>query len=112
MDTVPGLKALQERKRVLLVESDLHRHVIKVELARMGYALARYRRGYFWVHSAWRWAAPLAGFLLARKFKKTAGSFAKGSALLGMARSLWTIWSARRNGTQSADAPPPHSGRL
>jgi len=102
LDTIPGLKELQARKRELLLESELNRQVLRVEVSRIRCRVDLYRRRYGWAQSAWKWAAPVAGFLLARKFKKTAGAFAKGSMLLGAARSLWGYWTSR----QDRDHPP------
>jgi hypothetical protein len=96
---------LRDRKRELLLESELNRHVVRVEVGRIRCRVDVYRRRYGWAQSAWKWAVPVAGFLLARKFKNTAGVFAKGSMLLGAARSLWGYWTSRqdRDGPPSAD---------
>jgi len=96
LDTVPGLKALQARKRELLLESELNRQVLRVECANIAIEAGRFRRGYGWAQSAWTWAAPLAGFLLARKRGKAAGMFAKGSLLFTAARTGWKLWTTMR----------------
>jgi hypothetical protein len=94
------LKELQARKRNLLVESDLNRQVLRVELERIRFRGEQFRRGYGWAHNIWKWGAPVAGLLFARRFKKTAGAFAKGSVLVNVARSLWRFWEdSGRRGT-------------
>lgn len=103
MDTVPGLKELQARKRDLLIESDLNRQVLRMEVARLHFRGEQLRRGYGWVQGFWKWGAPVAGFLLARKFKKAAGVFAKGSVLAGVARSLWHWWRESRQDSSNSD---------
>jgi hypothetical protein len=96
VDTVPGLKALQARKRELLLESELNRQVWRVEAGQLRLKVERLQRGYDWAQHAWGWAGPVAGFLLARKFKKTAGAFSGGSILLNALKSAWKFWASRR----------------
>jgi len=83
------LNQVQARKRELLLESELNRQVLRVEGSKLLFRAEQFKRGYGWAASAWKWAGPLAGFLLARKFKKTAGAFAKGSLLLAVLRAFW-----------------------
>ena len=97
MDTVPGLKVLQARKHELLLESELNRQVLRVECGKLAFKAEKFQRGYGWAQSAWTWAAPLAGFLLARKQGKAAGVFAKGSLLLTAVRTGWKLWTAMRD---------------
>lgn len=96
MDTVPGLRELQARKRDLLLESELNRQVLRVEFGNLAVESERLQRGYGWVRSAWAWGAPLAGFLLARKQGKRAGAFTQGSLLLGALRAGWKTWTVLR----------------
>lgn len=104
MDTVPGLKELQARKRDLLVESGLNRQVLRVEVERIRFRGEQLRRGYDWAQNLWKWGVPVAGFLLARKFKKTAGAFAKGSVLVSAARAIWRFWEDSKGGPPNPDA--------
>ena len=103
MDTVPGLKQLQARKRELLLESDLNRQVWRVEVGRLCLRAEKFQRGFDWASSAWKWAAPVAGFLVARKLKRTAGAFAQGSLLTTALKTAWKFWQARKS-------PPTASG--
>ena len=88
------------------MESDLNRQVLRVEVEKLRFCGEQFRRGYDWAHHLWKWGAPVAGFLLARKFKKTAGAFAKGSLLVNAARAIWRFWENSRNG-----APNPDGGK-
>lgn len=98
MDTVPGLREAHERQRELLLESELNRQAFRVEFGRVRCRVEQYRRGFQWAQDAWRWAAPLAGFLVARRLaKRTSGIFAKGSRLATLARSAWKIWDIWRS---------------
>ena len=105
MDTVPGLKQLQARKRDLLLESELNRQALRVELGRMRFRAEQFQRGYGWAYTAWKWVAPLAGFLMARRFKKTASVFAKGSLLATVLRTLWKFWEVRQEKPTDPDSP-------
>jgi len=106
LDTVPGLRELQQRKKELLLESDLNRQAIRLECSRIGYRLAQLRRGYGWAQHAWTWAVPVAGFLLARKLKTRSGLFAKGSLILSLLRSGWRFWEQARDRTQNHEPRP------
>ena len=97
MDTVPGLRALQARKRELLLESELNRQLLRVECANLAFHAGRFQRGYGWAQRAWTWAAPLTGFLLARKRGKAAGAFAKSSLLVTALSTGWKLWTAMRS---------------
>ena len=97
MDTVPGLKKLQVRKRELLLESELNRQVFRLEVGRLRFRAEKFQRGFDWASNAWKWAAPVAGFLVARKFKKTAGAFAQGSLLTTALSTAWKFWQSRKS---------------
>jgi hypothetical protein len=91
------LRALQARKHELVLESELNRQVLRVECGKLAFKAGQFRRGYAWAHSAWNWAVPLAGFLLARKQRKVPGGvFAKGSFLITALRAGWKVWKAMR----------------
>jgi hypothetical protein len=91
------LKAIQARKHELLLESELNRQVLRVECGKLAFKAGQFRRGYGWAQSAWTWAAPLAGFLLARKRGKATRVFAKGSLLFTALRAGWKVWTAMRD---------------
>ena len=104
MDPAPGLSALRDRKRELLVESELNRQLLRVEVGRIRFQTERLKRGYGWAHGAWKWVAPIAGFLFARKLNKTGGAFAKGSSLLTAFGALWKAWDFLRTKAPAAGA--------
>jgi hypothetical protein len=89
-----GLEALQIRRRQLLAESALNRQVLQLELSHIQFRLERFKRN--WLQTGWKFATPVAGFLLARKFKMAQGLFAKGSFALLILRKLWEVWQSRR----------------
>jgi len=93
MDPIPGLKALQSRKRDLLLESDLNRQGLRLEMARLrlrGESLSNsFARSQGWM----KWVAPVAGFFVARRFARTPGVLSKGSMLISLAGTAWKLWS-------------------
>jgi hypothetical protein len=107
MDPIPGLKGLLERKRDLLLESDLNRQAIRLELARLRMQGERWRSGLTRGYSWWNWLAPVAGFLVARKLSKTSGAVAKGSLVASLVGAAWKIWNARRSTTSPDLEPKP-----
>ena len=88
------MKRLDERRRDLLTESEINRQVLRLEFQQLQVRFDRSREA--WLHHAWTWAAPLAGFFIARQFTRTSGLFAKGSLLVGVLGRLWEFWQRRR----------------
>lgn len=104
MDTVPGLRELQERRRELLLESELNRQVLRLEVDQLSIRVGEFQRKFGWAQSAWKWAAPIAGILLARKFKKTGHAFARGSFLITAVQTGWKIWQSLRSNRAESDS--------
>jgi hypothetical protein len=78
----------------------MNRQALRIECGRIHARLEQFQRGFNWSRYAWAGLAPVAGFLLARKFKTTSGIFSKGSLLAGALRSAWRLWEnfrARRS---------------
>jgi hypothetical protein len=71
------------RKHQLLLESDLNRKVLQIELGQWQLQAARWNARLGVAHTAWRVVNPLAQFFVARK---------TGSLL----RSLWQLIARRR----------------
>lgn len=94
MAAFQGLDALQARKRDLLAESDINRQVLQLETGHVRFRIERFKHG--WLRRGWKWAAPVAGFVFAQKFKKAGGVFAKGSLALLALRKLWEAWQRRK----------------
>ena len=93
MDTVPGLAKLQERKRELLLESELNRQILSVEVRVLSFRAGRLKRGFGFAQNSWKWAVLVAGFLLARKLTgKKMGVFAWGSMIVYSLQGAWKIW--------------------
>lgn len=96
MDTIPGLSKSNRCKRALVLESELNRQVLRVEFGRIRVQAERLKHGYGWAQGAWKWAVPVAGFLLARKLKRSGGFFAKGSFIMTALGSAWKMWRSVR----------------
>jgi len=88
------LDTLQARKRDLLVVSDINRQMLQSEMDHIRFRMEQIKHN--WLSRGWKWAAPVAGFLFARKFKKTGGMFAKSSLALLLLRTLWAAWLGRK----------------
>lgn len=88
---------LQKRKQELLLESNLNRQILRLELEQLQMQLDRFRQQ--WRRNIWVWVAPLAGFLFARKLSRPAGFLAKSSALLTLLTRLLELWLSSRSKT-------------
>jgi hypothetical protein len=83
------LTKLRERKRALQIESDLNRQVLVLEYEQLRLRTSRLKSGAGQFLLSWKWLAPVAGFLLARKFKRVGGFFSGGSLGWLLLRQLW-----------------------
>lgn len=93
MSAPSGLKAIQARKRDLLLESELNRQVLQLELGQIGLRFDRVRRDL--VTGPWKLGFALAGLLFAlrlKRVKKVLGS----SFGLFLLRRLWEYLSKSR----------------
>jgi hypothetical protein len=79
----------------------LNRQALRVEVMRVQLAVNRVRHGLSTGQSLWKWMAPVAGFLVARKFGQ-AGAVAKSSAVLAIGKALWSAWRDRRRSDDGA----------
>lgn len=96
MDTISGLSDLERRREALLVESELNRQALRLEVLSVSSAIERIRHGFVSGQSLWKWLAPIAGFFIARKLSKSSANGFKTSSVLSMGRALWTAWRDRR----------------
>jgi hypothetical protein len=103
---IQKLDALQIRKQELLAESTVNRHVLRLETGSIQLRLERFKLG--WWQTGWKFAAPLAGFLVARKFKAADGLFRKGSLALLILRKLWQLWRSRNALNRSQERAGEH----
>lgn len=78
----------------MLTESAINRQVLRLELSQIELRVERFKRS--WWQAGWKFGAPVAGFLLARKFKMADGIFSKGSFALLALRKLWGFWQGRK----------------
>lgn len=88
---------LQKRKQELLLESELNRQILRLELDQLRLQVDRVRQ--HWLRNIWVWVAPVAGFIFARKLSRPAGFLAKGSAVLSLLTRLLDLWLASRSKT-------------
>ena len=109
MHTTPGLNALRQRRAALLLESELNRQALRVEILRARISVDRARDGLLSGPQLWRWLAPIGGFLIARKLGGKSGTFAKGSALIAVGRALWSAWKDRRRPSSDPEAGRNHA---
>jgi hypothetical protein len=106
VDTIPGLTESNARKRALVIESELNRQILRVEFGRIHVHTERLKHGYGWAQGAWKWAVPVAGFLLARKFKHAPGVFTKSSFVMTALGALWKVWQIARAKHPGPASPP------
>ena len=55
------LAQLQERKKELLLESDINRQILRVEYCQLKLKASEWKRGLLKARTAYHWMAPLAG---------------------------------------------------
>ena len=87
------MNLIEERKRELLLESDLNRQVMQLESEQFSLRLRQIRRGV--LGSRWKLLAPVAGLLFAWRFRAFKGFLKSGVGLL-LLRKLWDSVVGRR----------------
>ena len=88
MASTQRLSSLQERKRKLLLESDINREVILLEVRHLGSRLNPYRA--IWSGNRWTLLAPIAGIFVAWKLRGVR-KLLGGSFGLFVLKRLWAI---------------------
>jgi hypothetical protein len=78
-----GLAELRQRKKELLLESDINRQIARVEFCQLQLKAAEWRRGLLKMRTAAQWLAPLAG---------------AGFGIMAMRKRLGRQVSAKHNG--------------
>ena len=96
MDTISGLSDLERRRKALLVESELNRQALRLEVLHICMTVERVRHGFVSGQAIWKWLAPVAGFFLARKLSRFGTDGTKATSFLGIGRALWSAWRDRR----------------
>lgn len=91
MAAFEGLKLLADRKRQLLLESQIHRQVTTLELEMLKIRLDRARGGLLALPRLWKVALPVAGFILASRLKRGAWFFTKGTVKLMALFKAWRL---------------------
>lgn len=82
-----GLAELRQRKKELLLESDINRQILRVEFCQVKIKAIEWKRNLLKVRTAYNWVAPAAGIAF---------------AVLGMRKKMRT--SARHNGRSTGKA--------
>jgi len=59
------LAELRQRKKELLLESDINRQILRVEACQLKLKAVEWKRGLFKVRTAYNWIAPAAGIFFA-----------------------------------------------
>jgi hypothetical protein len=83
------LEKLRQRKKELLLESDINRQIVRVEVAQLQIKASEWRHRLFKVRTAYNWMAPMAGI---------------GLAFWGMRRKMKAQTRAHHNGHGSGKA--------
>jgi hypothetical protein len=96
VDPFGALKEFEARKKDLLLESEINRQIIQLEVQQLRHRLESLKSRWTQAQSVWKWALPIAGFLFARKFNRTAGLFTMASGLIPTLRKLWRGWTEAR----------------
>ena len=78
-----GLAALRQRKKELLLESDINRQILRVEVCQLQIKATEWRQNLLKVRNAYKWIAPLAGV---------------GFGIYSVRKKLQGATGARRNG--------------
>jgi len=104
MDPIPGLKALQARKRDLLLESEVNRQLFRLELTKLQLSVDRLRRGFTSGSNLWKLLVPLTGFFMGRRFSRNSRLMTKGSVIVSLLGAAWKVWNAFKR-TQPAEVP-------
>jgi hypothetical protein len=104
MVAIPGLKELESRKRDLVLESEVNRQLLHLEVTKIRLSFARLRSSFTGGRGLWKWLAPVAGFVVARRFSGGSGVMAKGSMLISLLGSVWKLWNAMKK-RGPVDAP-------
>jgi hypothetical protein len=88
---------LQRRREALLVESELNRQALRLEVMQINLTIDRLRHGWVSGQTIWKLAAPIVGFLIARRFSRSgAGRSANASSVFSIGRGLWNSWQEWR----------------
>ena len=93
------MKRLQARKQDLLVESAINRQILRLECEQLRFRAEGWRSQWTRAQDVWKWAAPIAGFFFARKFRPAAGAFTAAAGWIPPLRKLWAAWREKRHRT-------------
>ena len=98
MDTVPGLRTIEQRKRDLVLESELNRQVLRLQAGELNCHLDRFLGGLTSARSLWKLAVVAGGVMAARRVTKSAGILGQATSIVGIAGVAWKAWQRWRTG--------------
>jgi hypothetical protein len=80
-----GLAALRQRKKELLLESDINRQILRVEVCQLQIKATEWRQNLLKIRNAYKWIAPLAGvgfgiYSVRKKLHRATGAKRNGRA--------------------------------
>ena len=94
MLTLPGLKGIRARKRDLLIESELNRQIIRLEIEQVRFRAEQLKQTCGWLRSLWKWMPPVAGFFMAGRRRQSESGWAPGAGGAGFVGRLWGAWQS------------------
>jgi len=97
VDTVPGLRSIEQRKRDLLLESELNRQVLRLQAGELNCHLDRFRGGLTSARSLWKMVAVVGGVIAAGRVTKSAGILGIASSIVGITGVAWKAWQSWRS---------------
>lgn len=83
------MSVLEQRRKELLLESEMNRQVLHLEAEQLRSQIGQMRMGV--LSGKWKFLAPLAGMLMVWKFKKMGGFLKSGVGLL-LLRKAYDKW--------------------
>ncbi len=95
----PGIELIQARKRELLMESELNRQVLHLELRQIGLRIENLRRG--WLTGPWTLVAAVGAFLLALRMRRMRRALSSSFGLYLLRRLLDFLGRSRTGGSES-----------
>jgi hypothetical protein len=104
------LNKLSLQKQALLLESSLNRAALQAEIRRLRSATAWVREAASVSRELTPWLtllAPVAGFLVARRARRSASWFGRVVTALKLAGPLYGLWKRFAPGRQEADLGKP-----
>jgi hypothetical protein len=109
MDPFQDLKTLQDKKQKLLLECEVNRQVLGLEVEIIRLRIGQWKGGMSTLPDTWKLLAPLSGFLMAGRFKgkttRLLAIAAVGVVVATKLRGVWNLWGGKPK-SAAQDSPP------